>query len=305
MPESWTPLVHAYLRSRRARRDLAPSSRQGARYILSDLAGRLAAGAVGPRATVVELVEAITAWVDRPRWSTSTRCTNLGIVRPFLDWVAARGEMTPGVSALLPNPRRPRPLPRALTPNQVGELLAVVPDERGRLIVLLEGQCGLRRAEVAGLTMADVDLGDGSIRVCGKGGKWRVVYPSDETLDALGAWLIVRGRSPGALVCHQGRPGRPLTPTWIGILVAGWMADAGLKHRPYDGVSGHALRHATATNMLRAGVNIRVVQEAMGHESIQTTAIYLRADNPEVKAAMRTVSYGSRRLRAVASDSGS
>lgn len=51
--------------------------------------------------------------------------------------------------------------------------------------------------------------------------------------------------------------------------------------------------------MLRAGANIRVVQEAMGHESIVTTALYLRADNPEVKAAMRGLDYGSKRLRAV------
>ena len=79
-----------------------------------------------------------------------------------------------------------------------------------------------------------------------------------------------------------------------------WMDDAGLKTGPRDGVSGHALRHTFATTMLRNGANIRVVQEAVGHSKITTTAVYLRADNDEIRAAMTGVTYGTRRLRAVA-----
>lgn len=296
----WLTITRAYLHSRRARGDMAAQSRQTARYILIDLSDGLAA--VDPLAPVAHLADAIVAWADRPAWAVRTRGTNLGYVRPMLDWGAARDLVTPGVSAHLPNPRRTRPLPRALNLGQVSSLLSVVPDERGRVIVLLEGQCGLRRAEVASLDLADVDLLDGAIRVTGKGAKARIVYPSEETLDAIRSLLLVRGSGPGALVCHESHPGRRLTPTWVGVLVSHWMADAGLKTAPHDGVSGHALRHATATNMLRAGANIRVVQEAMGHESIVTTALYLRADNPEVKAAMRTLNYGSKRLRAVGDD---
>lgn len=293
----WLTIVRAYLNSRRARGDYACLSRQTARYVLTDLAGHLAP--VDPGAPVAVLADEVIRWVDRPTWAARTRGTNLGYVRPMLDWAAARGTVTPGVAAQLPTPKRGQSLPRALNPKQVGDLLAAVPDERGRVIVLLEGQCGLRRAEVASLDLGDVDLLEGSIRVTGKGSKTRMVYPSEETLDAIRALLVVRGAGPGALVCHESHPGRRLTPTWIGILVSHWMADAGLKAGPRDGVSGHALRHATATNMLRAGANIRVVQEAMGHESIVTTALYLRADNPEVRAAMRILDYGSKRLRPV------
>lgn len=293
----WVDIMRAYLESRRARGDLAALSRQTARYVLTDLAGRLQP--IWPLAGVTLIADAVTAWADRPTWSTRTRGTNLGYVRPMMDWGAARGRITPGVAGLLPNPRKTRPLPRALNPTQVSAVLSVVPDARARVIILLEGQCGLRRAEVAGLDLADVDLFEGVIRVTGKGAKTRIVYPSEETLDAIHALLVIRGRGPGALICHENHPGRRLTPTWVGVLVSHWLVDAGLKTAPHDGVTGHALRHATATNMLRAGANIRVVQEAMGHESIVTTALYLRADNPEVKAAMRGLDYGSKRLRAV------
>lgn len=293
----WVPIVHAYLHSRRARGDLGGLSRQTAKYVLTDLT--LGVAAVDPLAPLGELADAIVGWSDRPSWSARTRATNLGYVRPMLDWGAVRGLVTPGVARELPAPRCPKPLPRALNKEQVAEVLAAAPDARGRVILLLEGQCGLRRAEVASLDLGDVDLLDGSLRVTGKGSKTRVVYPSDETLDAIRAYLVVRGRGPGALVCHEHHPGRRLTPTWIGVLVSHWMADAGLKSGPGDGVSGHALRHSTATNLLRDGANIRVVQEAMGHEKIATTAAYLRVENEEVRAAMSRLRYGSRRLRAV------
>lgn len=295
--DPWRVMRRQYLESRRARGDYSCGSRTTARYVLNDLADHLAG--VDPHAPPDVIVDAVVAWADRPAWSVRTRGTNLGYVRPMFNWASLRGRMTPGISAQLPSPRRTRSLPRALNTSQVGQLLGVVPDDRARVIVLLEGQCGLRRAEVAGVDMADLDLLEGAIRVTGKGAKTRIVYPSEETLDAIRAYLVVRGGAAGALVCHEKHPGRRLTPTWIGILVSQWMADAGLKTAPRDGVSGHALRHSTATNMLRAGANIRVVQEAMGHESILTTAVYLRADNPEVRAAMRVVDYGSKRLRAV------
>lgn len=295
--DPWRVMRRQYLESRRARGDYSAGSRQTARYVLNDLADHLAG--IDPHDSPATIVDAVIAWADRPAWSIRTRGTNLGYVRPMFDWAALRGRMTPGISAQLPSPRRTRSLPRALNTAQVGQLLGVIPDERARVVVLLEGQCGLRRAEVAGVDMADLDLLEGSIRVTGKGAKTRIVYPSEETLDAIRAYLVVRGGAAGALVCHENHPGRRLTPTWIGILVSQWMAEAGLKTAAHDGVSGHALRHSTATNMLRAGANIRVVQEAMGHESILTTAVYLRADNPEVRAAMRVVEYGSKRLRAV------
>lgn len=310
----WSDLTRAYRLARRNRGTLARTSSQTARYVLGDLAGFLDASTptrgrhrrkpVDPHATAAVLVVAIETWLGAHRWSATTCCTNLGVVRPFLEWAAARGLMTGGVASQIPNPRKPKPIPRALPTRDVDVLLCHTPDTRGAAIVLLEAQCTLRRAEVAALRWpSDVDLVDGAILVRGKGGVERMVYPSEETLEVLRRWLNERGTAPGPFICRFSTGRRypvsePLTPTWLGMLVTRWMCSSGLKQFPGDGVSGHALRHSAATNMLNEGANLRLVQEAMGHANIATTARYLRVHDAEVKAAMRRVTYG-RPLRVV------
>lgn len=314
----WADASRAYQRARRERQNLSAASRQSVRYVLADLTGWLdgapSAGTLRvkpPRQTPMHadalvILEAIDAWLAAHRaWCPSTVCTNLGFVRPFLEWAAGRGMCTGGVARMLTNPRQPKPIPRALPDAAIGRLLAVVPDSRGRAVVLLEAQCGLRRAEITKLVWpSDLDMAEGSLLVRGKGGVERVVWASPETLEALGVWLRERGSFPGPLICRLTTgaafpQGVALSPTWVGIMVRRWLEAAGLKTMPRDGVSGHALRHSAATRLMRDGASLRVVQEALGHASITTTARYLRVDNAEVRAAMQAVAYGSRRLKAV------
>jgi len=299
MQNVWTNLTRGYLRTRR--QTLEPNTTAGYyRHVLSNLGRFLDDNGVGTHSDLAVVVAAVTDWINARHWAASTRCTNLGIIRPFFDWAGRRGLVIGGVAAELTNPRRPDPIPRALTVAQVNRLLAAVPDRRGRVVVLLMFQCGLRRAEVARVDMADLDLISGQALIHGKGRVERIAYLSDETVEAVRIWMVERGPGPGALICSERGPtGRRLTPTWVGKLVADWMAAAGLKTCPHDGISGHALRHSCATAMLRNGQNIRVVQRAMGHKSIQTTARYLRADDDEVRDAMHTVTTGTRRLSAV------
>lgn len=294
----WLELVRTYLRTRR--HTLEPTSLKYYRYVLCEMAGHLDAAEIGLGAGRDRIVDEIDTWMGAHRWSPSSRCTMLGVIRPFLGWAAKRDRIVPGCADDLGNPRRPDPIPRALTPDHVARLLtSAVPDQRGRVIVLLMFQCGLRRIEVARLDVTHVDLLERRVLVHGKGNVERVVYLSEETVEAIRAWMVERGPTRGALVGPLNHPGRPLTPTWIGTLVSRWLADAGIKSAPGDGVSGHALRHTCATHMLRTGHNVRVVQRAMGHRSLQTTARYLRADDDEVARAMQSLTTGTRRLRAV------
>lgn len=309
MAGAWAEITTDYRRSRRELRTISAKSSLNLHYVLSDLSGWLDGGphrkATLPHAPAVDIVIAVEDWVGaHAGWSANTVCTQLGLIRPFFEWAAARSRVTGGVARQLKNPRKPKPLPRALPARAVDALLAVVPDARGRVIVLLEAQCGLRRAEVADLSWpGDVDMVDGAILVHGKGGVERFVYASPETLDAVRVWMNERGSWPGPLICRsETSPAfprtRPLTPTMIGKLVTTWLEQAGLKTMPYDGVAGHALRHTAATQLLKGGANIRVVQNALGHASITTTARYLRVEDREVREAMASLTYG-RRLRAV------
>lgn len=299
MTAAWRALTRQYLQARVSRHSISRTSRVSYGYVLDSLAGHMDTRRVPLNARGEEIVTQIDAWMASKLWSPTTCATNLGIVRPFLDWAAIRGIVTDGVTRELRNPRLPRTLPRAQSSEQVARLLAHVPDARGRAVVLLMAQCGLRACEVARLTIPEVDLADGALLIRGKGGSERMVYMSEETTEAVRAWMVARGPVAGHLISSHTEPGARMTAHWIGKLVAGWMADAGLKSFPSDGVSGHALRHTAATAMLRGGANIRVVQEALGHANITTTARYLRADDKEVRAAMAGLSYGTRRLRAV------
>lgn len=313
----WQVVARDYRAARRDRGGLSAASRQTARYILDDLAAWLdgvpAGGprsrrpvTVGVHADADVIVEAVEKWLTSHRsWSASTRCTNLGFVRPFLEWAAGRGRVTGGVASQLKNPRKPRSLPRAQPDDAIATLLGVVPDARGRAIVLLMAQCGLRRAEVTTVIWpGDVNLAGATVLVRGKGDTERVVYLSAETLDALEVWLRERGPFPGPLICRLAGGRRfpvavALSPTWVGILVSRWLTDAGLKVMPRDGVSAHALRHTAATRLLRDGVNVRVIQRMLGHANLATTEGYTRVEDADVRAAMAAVSYGSRRLRVV------
>lgn len=300
----WSGLVKAHLRWRRRRASITSASQAGYRSVLERLAAHLADRGVGLDVDSDTLLEAVESFFDRDGWSPTTRATMLGIIRPFLEWAAAQGHVAGGVASRLRNPRRGRPLPRALKAAQVVSLLNHVPDARGAVIVLLEAQAGLRRAEVATIRWpGDVDLTDGAVLVRGKGRVERMVYLSPETAEAIRFWLGQRGTAPGALVCGHDGPAHFLTPTWVGILVGRWMTDAGLKTMPGDGVSGHSLRHTAATALLRSSHNLAVVQQALGHANIATTSRYLLADSDEVRQAMAAVSYG-RRLRAVSGDGG-
>lgn len=234
----------------------------------------------------------IARWISGHGWKPATVHTVIGKLRPFLAWAAERGELPAGLDARLHLPRLPRAVPRALQPARVAQLLEVAPDARGRLIVLAMAQEGLRRGEVTRLRLVDIDPAERTWRVWGKGSKERILPVSDETWTALEGWLVERGPTPGALISNYDRPGEALTPTWVGALVSRWMGAAGLKAGPGDGVSGHALRHTAATEMLRGGANIRAVQAALGHSTLEMTERYLTLHPGDLRQAMAGRTYG-------------
>ncbi|MEQ8839501.1 MAG: site-specific tyrosine recombinase [Acidimicrobiales bacterium] len=195
-------------------------------------------------------------------------------------------------------PRVPRGLPKALTLDQVTALIeAVVGDHpvarRDRAILETLYGTGVRISELVGMSLGDVDLHDGLVRVMGKGSKERIVPIGRHAAIALAAWTAPAGRrvmeparwssrtdAEAVFLNHRG--GRLSRQGAWGVV---------RKHGLTVGLSAelspHVLRHSCATHMLDHGADIRTVQEFLGHASISTTQIYTKVSTERLLAVYR------------------
>lgn len=233
----------------------------------------------------------ILDWLTHQQVAASTARNRLSMVKAFFDWLIDQEVIRANPCVGIKPPRQPRAVPRALPKDAVAEVLAGAPDARAELIILLMVQEGLRACEVANLERADVDENASTVVVVGKGGHQRMLPLTRETASALRRYLAEHPCGAGPLVRSYQRP-KGLSAGYISNRVAKWMRDAGVKSAPGDGVSGHALRHTAATDVLRVtGGNIRVVQVMLGHQSLATTQRYLRTYPEELRTAMEGRSY--------------
>jgi integrase/recombinase XerD len=161
---------------------------------------------------------------------------------------------------------------------------------RDAAIVGMLAGAGLRRAEVAGLDLADVDVDGDTVKVLGKGSRERLVPLAPAVAARLAAWLGVRGRRPGALfppVRHgKVRRGR-IGASAVWRMVARRAEAAGLAR-----TAPHDLRRTAATEMLGRGADLAVVQRILGHESVVTTTRYDRRGVAAARKAVELIELG-------------
>ena len=220
--------------------------------------------------------------------SPRTRNLRLTAIHSFFRYAAFE---SPEHSALIqrvlaiPSKRFTRALVHFLTRAEVDALLAA-PDQgswsgrRDHALILLAVQTGLRLSELTSLQPDDLSLGTGShVRVVGKGRKERCTPLSKNTRSVMTAWLHEPVRVPGQPLFPNARGGR-LSSHGVHYLLAKHVAAASnacpsLKRKR---VSPHVLRHTTAMDLLQAGVEQSLIALWLGHESIETTQIYLDAN---------------------------
>ena len=180
-------------------------------------------------------------------------------------------------------PKVPRSLPKALTPEEVRKLLSKIPPtrRRDRLIFLLLYGAGLRVSELCNLKKDDVDLERGVIIVRGgKGAKDRVVPVSLALVREIKAYLSERDDNSEYLLVEVRRNKKDrLSPKTVWYLLNRYGKKAGVKVTP------HMLRHSFATHMLERGVDIRAIQELLGHSNLSTTQIYTKVTVEHLKKA--------------------
>jgi integrase/recombinase XerC len=200
--------------------------------------------------------------------------------RGFFRYLARDHGLAVNPCAGLRAPKSPRRLPHALSPDEANRLLAIEGGDddalRDRAVLELFYSSGLRLAELAALAPGDVDYREGMVRVTGKGGKTRVVPVGRHALEALRAWLAVRGRiaaaDPAALFVNA--RGRRLQPRAIQLRIKRRAAAQGLS----SNVHPHVLRHSFASHVLQSSGDLRAVQDMLGHASIATTQVYTQLD---------------------------
>ena len=184
-------------------------------------------------------------------------------------------------------PKLKKTLPRYLTLDESISLLESVDGpnrERDLCILTLFLNCGLRISELIGLNLSDVH--DDALRVLGKGNKVRMVYLNQACKDALSRYLAVRrpitGKDHNALFLSG--QNKRISRSMVHALVKKHLSAAGLDSEKY---SSHKLRHTAATLMLQNGVDVKAVQEVLGHEHLNTTEIYTHIDNESLRVAAK------------------
>jgi integrase/recombinase XerD len=210
-------------------------------------------------------------------------------LRTFYAFLQLEGIVTESPAELLTPGRRDDTIPGVLTPDQVDRLLAN-PDHtaptgnRDRAVLELLYATGCRASEVSAMRVSDLHLGDLFCTCHGKGNKERVVPLGRRAVAALSAWLsdtrpafAARGGSPDWAVLSS--RGNRLSRMRIWEIVQTHAAEAGL---PLD-IGPHTLRHSFATHLVSGGVDLRHVQEMLGHASIATTQRYTHVDASRLK----------------------
>ena len=182
-------------------------------------------------------------------------------------------------------PKLRKSLPKYLTLDQSAALLKAVsgPNEkRDYAIIMLFLNCGIRRSELVGLNINDVY--EDRIRVVGKGNKERFVYFGTPCRKAIDAYLPERQKKvlTDNRALFGSRDNNRISVTAVHRLIKKYLLMAGLDP---DQFSAHKLRHTAATMMLSGGVDVKTVQEVLGHENLNTTQIYTHIENTELKVA--------------------
>lgn len=214
----------------------------------------------------------------------SSQARILSGVRSFYRWLVVDGYIDTDPTELLESPRLGQHLPEVLSTEEVDQLIDSIDlgqneGQRNRAIIEVLFSCGLRVSELTELHLSDLFLGEGYVRVFGKGRKERLVPISQRAIDELTLWFAQRDDGwpvkPGEEdYVFLNRRGAHLTRTMILIMIKRQAAAAGITKT----ISPHTLRHSFATALLEGGADLRVIQALLGHEDIATTEIYTHID---------------------------
>ncbi len=226
-------------------------------------------------------------------------------IRVFFKYMCNKTKRIPNNPAQdLETPKLGKRLPKYLTLEQSKDLLETVSNpvnnaghgnhdnsERNFAMITILLNCGVRLSELIGINISDIDFENNKLNVIGKGNKERTIYLNNACIKAIKAYLAVRPRdgvkfdSRDALFLSEQK--RRISRRTVQYIVKEELKLTGIEKA--NKYSVHKLRHTAATLMYKYGnVDIRALQELLGHESISTTEIYTHVDNEQIRNAVES-----------------
>lgn len=224
----------------------------------------------------------------------SSRARKISAIRSLYKYLTVKThQLSENPVQDLDSPKLRKSLPRYLSLEESIRLLHSVRGKnqaRDYCILVLFLNCGLRISELVNLNVSDIH--SNTLRILGKGNKERILYLNDSCIEALENYFVVRNGmtliEPEALFVSNQR--KRISKSAVHLLVKNAIASAGLDPALY---SAHKLRHTAATLMLQNGVDVRTLQEVLGHDHLNTTQIYthVSSENLADAAAMNPLAH--------------
>lgn len=229
--------------------------------------------------------------------SPATRARKISCLRVFFKYLTSKAKLLDVNPAQdLETPKLGRRMPKYLSLEESKKLLNVTQDENSRnnirdyAIITLFLNCGMRLSELVNINITDIDFSESKMTVIGKGNKERTIYLNKACMKAIKDYLSVRSHnkvktdSRDALFLSERK--ERISNRSVQDIVKKELQKAGLDTNKY---SVHKLRHTAATLMYQYGdVDIRALQELLGHESISTTEIYTHVNDERVRNAVES-----------------
>jgi site-specific recombinase XerD len=237
--------------------------------------------------TVADMYEFITYCGETRKVTTATRARKIVSIRQFWKYLKGKAHLLDNnVAEELESPKLPKRMPKYLNLDESIRLLIVSEKSpRDYCILTIFLNCALRLSELVNLNVEQVQAD--ANQIIGKGNKERRIFHTPATKKALAAWLEVRNNmnpQTNALFITKNRT--RITNKGVQDIVKKYLKKAGLADR---GLSTHKLRHTAATTMFKYGhVDVRTLQQLLGHESLNTTQIYTAVDNDKLQSAVNS-----------------
>jgi integrase/recombinase XerC len=227
------------------------------------------------------VIRSFLASLYRQRCRKVSIARKVAALRSFYRYLLRRGTVAVNPAELVQQPRYEKYIPVVLSADEMEALLAVkfaddAPGRRDRAMIELFYSAGIRLSELTGLNLEDLHLGEGLIKVRGKGRKERIVPVGGPAQSALKAYLEERHRlgkqapGPDPQALFLSTRGLRMNPRGVARVLERTVTLSGIGRK----ISPHALRHTFATHLLDAGADLRSIQEMLGHRSLSTTQKY-------------------------------